>query len=133
MNPLTSVKGTVVSGFVLAILVGTDYNPGGVKGIGPKTAMKLVNEHANNFDVLFKEVKWEEHYPDLEWREVFNTIKEMKVSDDYNLEWNNFDEEKLIKLLVDGHDFSLDRVKSKLAKIKDKKEELSQKGLGSFF
>ena len=57
----------------------------------------------------------------------------MKVSDDYNLEWNNFDEEKLIKLLVDGHDFSLDRVKSKLAKIKDKKEELSQKGLGSFF
>src|SRR3989344_3125109 len=25
----------------LAILVGTDYNPGGVKGIGPKTALKL--------------------------------------------------------------------------------------------
>ena len=118
---------------VLAILVGTDYNPGGVKGIGPKTAIKLVKEHANNFDLLFKEVKWKEHSPDLEWKEVFNTIKEMKVTDDYKLEWENFDDEKLIKLLVDGHDFSLERVKSKLDKIRDRKEELSQKGLGSFF
>jgi len=89
--------------------------------------------HANNFDLLFKEVKWEEHYPDLEWKEVYNTIKEMKVIDDYKLEWEHFDEEKLIELLVNGHDFSLERVKSKLDKIKDKKEELSQKGLGSFF
>src|SRR3989344_2992710 len=30
---------------VLAILVGTDYNPGGVKGIGPKTGLKLLKEH----------------------------------------------------------------------------------------
>jgi len=29
---------------VLGILVGTDYNPGGVKGIGPKKALILVKE-----------------------------------------------------------------------------------------
>jgi flap endonuclease-1 len=117
----------------LAILVGTDYNPGGVKGIGPKTALKLVKEHKDDFEKLFNEAKWVEHYPDLDWKIIFNTIKDMKVTDDYQLEWKSFDEDELIKLLVDGHDFSLDRVKSKLDKIKEKKEELSQKGLGSFF
>ena len=40
----------------LAILVGTDYNPGGVKGIGPKTALKLIHEY-KDFDTLFKELK----------------------------------------------------------------------------
>jgi len=117
----------------LAILVGTDYNPGGVKGIGPKTAIKLVKENGSDLDKLFKEAKWKEHYPDLDWETIFYTIKNMDVTDDYNLEWKTFDEEKLIDLLVNEHDFSLDRVKSKLDKIKDKKEELSQKGLGSFF
>ncbi len=28
----------------LAMLIGTDYNPGGVRGIGPKTALKIVKE-----------------------------------------------------------------------------------------
>ena len=28
----------------LGILIGTDYNPGGVKGLGPKTALKLVGD-----------------------------------------------------------------------------------------
>jgi len=43
---------------VLAILMGTDYNPGGVKGIGPKTALKLVKQ-TKNFDDIFAELKWD--------------------------------------------------------------------------
>ena len=31
----------------MGILIGTDYNPEGVKGLGPKTALKLVKEHGN--------------------------------------------------------------------------------------
>jgi flap endonuclease-1 len=118
---------------VLAILVGTDYNPGGVKGIGPKTGLKLLKEFPNNFDAIFEKVGWKENYPDLEWKEVFNTIKEIPVTDDYQLEWKSIDEEKLIHLLVEEHGFSEERVKSKLEKLKQVKENLSQKGLGSFF
>lgn len=118
---------------VLAILVGTDYNPGGIKGIGPKTALKLLKEFPNNFDAIFKKVEWNKHYPDLEWKEVFNTIKEIPVTDDYRLEWKPIDGKNLFNLLVKEHDFSERRVRSKLEKIREQKGKLSQKGLSSFF
>ena len=41
----------------LGILVGTDYNSGGIKGIGPKGALKLVKEKSNLENVL-KEIEW---------------------------------------------------------------------------
>ncbi|MEK6969567.1 MAG: flap endonuclease-1 [Nanoarchaeota archaeon] len=118
---------------VLAILVGTDYNPGGVKGIGPKTALKLVKEHGTNFSALFEAAKWKEHYPDLDWKELFETITKIPVTEDYHLEWKNIDETELIHLLVEEFDFGEERVKSKLEKLKEVKGKLSQKGLGSYF
>ena len=117
----------------LAILVGTDYNPGGVKGIGPKTALKLVKEHGNNFEVLFSETRWVDHFPELSWKEVFDTITAMPVMDDYALEWKPLNEPKLWKLLVEEHGFSEERVKSKLVKLQEQKGKMAQKGLGSFF
>jgi len=38
---------------VIAILIGTDFNVGGVKGLGPKKALKLVQD-GKSFDVIFK-------------------------------------------------------------------------------
>ncbi|MFH0701214.1 MAG: flap endonuclease-1 [Candidatus Woesearchaeota archaeon] len=118
---------------VLAILVGTDYNPGGVKGIGPKTALKLLKEHGDKFDEVFKHVEWDKHYPDLTWKEIFDTIKHIPVSSDYHLEWKPINEKEVYRLLVDEHDFGADRVKVKLDKLLEKKEEQKQKGLRSFF
>ncbi|MEW5896850.1 MAG: flap endonuclease-1 [Nanoarchaeota archaeon] len=117
----------------LAILVGTDYNPGGVKGIGPKTGVKLVKEFGNKFDALFEKAEWDKHYPDLEWKEVFDTIKEMPATDSYKLEWHKIDEKKVMKLLVVEHNFSEERVKSKLEKLSKEQSQLSQKGLGNYF
>ncbi len=31
----------------IGILIGTDYNPDGVKGVGPKSALKLIKEHGS--------------------------------------------------------------------------------------
>lgn len=42
----------------IGMLIGTDYNPGGVRGVGPKTALKLVREH-KTFDKVMKQVEWE--------------------------------------------------------------------------
>jgi len=115
---------------VLAILVGTDYNPGGVKGIGPKKGLKLVKEHGNNFDLIFKEAGWDD---ELDWKDIFNTIKELPTTDDYELKWKKIDEQALVKLLVTEYDFSEERVKSKLDKLNKVQDNLKQKGLGSFF
>ena len=130
---LDSLKLDLEQLIALAILVGTDYNPGGVKGIGPKTGLKLLKEHGKDFDKLFQQVEWEKHYPNLSWEKIFDTIKNIPVTDNYSLEWKKIDEQKLLKLLVEGHDFSEERVRTKIEKIKDAQKELSQKGLKNFF
>src|SRR3989338_4212720 len=70
----------------LAMLIGTDYNAGGIKGIGPKTALKLVREHGNNFEKLFSDTKWSGHF-EFSWQEVFDLISNMPVEKHYDLKW----------------------------------------------
>jgi len=129
---LEQLKLTLDQLIVLAILVGTDYNPGGVKGIGPKTGLKLVQEHGNNFAAIFKQAEWEKHYPDLEWKEVFGTIKNMPVTDNYTLNWRKVEEKELLDLLVKRHDFGEERVKSKIKALKEIQGKGVQQGLGGF-
>ena len=59
----------------LAILVGTDFNPGGVKGIGPKKALALVKQKKYPVEI-FREV---EHQLDFNWQEVFEIFKKPNV------------------------------------------------------
>ena len=61
---------------MLGILVGTDYNIGGVKGIGPKNALKLVKEYKGRYDEMFESVKWSEYF-EVGWKEISNVIKNM--------------------------------------------------------
>ena len=116
----------------LAMLIGTDYNMGGVKGIGPKTALKLVKKHENNFDALFEEAKWDENF-EFEWEEVFDLIKNIPVDKKYELKWKEADEDKIMRILIDEHDFSEERVISQLEGLVKNKQNRNQKGLGEFF
>ncbi len=115
----------------LAMLVGTDFNPGGIKGIGPKNALKLVKKHDGRLDALFKEVEWEKHF-DFDWKEVFNLLKHMPVTDKYEMKWHAPDREKIIKLLVDKHEFNLERVEKSISEMIRKKETKQQAGLGKW-
>ncbi|MEM4263403.1 MAG: flap endonuclease-1 [Candidatus Woesearchaeota archaeon] len=115
---------------VLAILVGTDYNPGGIKGIGPKTALKLVKEY-NDFDKLFKDVKWDDYF-DFSWKDIFNLFKKEHVTSDYTIKFGYPDKDKLMKFLVEEHDFSKERVEKGLAPILRQNEKRQQKSLGDF-
>jgi len=112
---------------LLSMLVGTDYNVGGIKGIGPKTALKLVKEFSKP-EELFNEVKWDEYFK-VSWQEVFELLKNIPVTDDYKLEWNDYDKEKIIDILVNKHDFSQDRVNSLFEKLEVVKENNQQKSL----
>lgn len=110
----------------LAILVGTDYNRGGVKGIGPKTALKLVHEY-KSFDKIFKEVK-----ADFNWKKIYAIFKSMPIMKNYQLKWSAPDSEKIKELLVGQHDFSEERVEKTLDRLSKEKENRAQTGLGGW-
>ena len=116
---------------IIGILVGTDYNLGGVKGIGPKNALKLVKEYKDRYDELFKFVKWGEYF-DMDWKEILNVIKKMPVAEDYKIEFNAVDTGKIKEMLVDEHEFGGERIDSVLEKLKQKEKEKAQTGLGTW-
>jgi flap endonuclease-1 len=114
----------------LCMLVGTDFNTKGIKGIGPKKALKIVQEHGEHLDIIFKEVEWDKHF-DYGWEEVFDAIKKIPTRKDYNLAWSSPDAEKIKEILVEKHDFSSERVDALLEKL-GKKADKQQKSLGDF-
>jgi len=112
----------------LAMLIGTDYNPGGIKGIGPKTALKLVRKH-RSLEKVFEEAGWEGEHS---WKEIFDVIKNMPVTDKYELKWNRPDKKKVSELLCGKHDFSRERVEKTMDALLKNESQRKQQSLGSF-
>ena len=116
----------------LALLVGTDYNPEGIPNIGLKTAYSLVKS-TNDPEKLFNYVKWDRYYPNIDWRELIEFFKDPPVIEVDDVEWGEPDEEKIMKILVDDHDFNPDRVKKAIEELKKAMRSGTQKSILSFF
>lgn len=121
---------------ILSILVGTDYNIGGIKGIGPQKALKLVKQYKStksyeDYGALFKEVKWQDYF-DYPWQDVYETFKQMPVEKNYSIKFAKPNLNKLTEFLCDKHDFDRERVEKTIAKLIETKD-MKQKGLGEFF
>jgi len=114
----------------LAMLVGTDYNKGGIKGVGPKTAIKLVKEHKTP-EALFQAVEWGKSFS-YGWQEVFELFAKPKVTDDYTLNFRGINKGKLKSVLCSEHNFSEQRVGSAIAEIEKATTGKKQKGLWDF-
>ncbi len=112
---------------VLGILTGTDFDPGGIKGIGPKKALKLVKEN-NDYDKMFQELKAE-----FNWMDIYKIFNNLPITKDYKLIWKEIDEDKIREILVEKNDFSLERINNSLQKYKEDNKLRNQKGLGEFF
>jgi len=113
---------------IMGILVGTDYTPGGVKGIGPKTALDVVKEHGDLRSVA-DEIDWSfEEDPE----EILEFFMDPPVTEDYKLEWKDPDEEKIKDFLCDKHDFSEDRVEKPIGKLKKDRNKGTQSRLDTF-
>lgn len=108
----------------LAILVGTDFNPGGIKGIGPKKALALVRQKKYPVQI-FKEV---EEKLDFNWQQVFEIFKKPNVKKE-KVTFPKLDEEKIKEILVQRHDFSSERVEKHIEKLHEVKKQSSQKTL----
>ncbi|TRO52014.1 flap endonuclease-1 [Candidatus Bathyarchaeota archaeon] len=107
----------------VGILIGTDFNPDGIKGLGPKTALKLIQKHGTVENALPYIKNAEFPHPPEKIREIF---LHPKVRDDYNLEWKEPDLEGIIDFLVREKDFSENRVRKAIEKMQEGTKE--QKG-----
>jgi flap endonuclease-1 len=105
----------------VAILVGTDFNSG-VKGIGPKKALKAV-----------KEGKVGELALDFDLQEVRDIFLHPETTDEYKLEWEKPDREGLVGFLCRDHEFSEERVNKAVDNLENAMKEFSQKDLSKWF
>ncbi len=118
----------------LGILVGTDYNPKGVLGIGQKKALQLVKEHKTP-EKIFESVKDKIETLDearFDWKEIFDLFVNHPV-EDVEFDFKEIDEEKIKEILVQEHEFSEERVDKQLEKLRVLREKKKQKGLGEWF
>lgn len=110
----------------IAILIGTDYNPG-IKGVGPKTALKLIKKHGAIEGALA------ELSADIE---NFDAIRDVflypDVTSDYEVEWREPDENGVESFLCDRHGFSEDRVRKALERLVDASDR-EQRTLDQWF
>ncbi len=107
----------------LAILVGTDFNPG-IKGIGPKTALKLIKKHGTLEAALDAREKSVENADAI--RAIF---LQPTVKSDYELEWHAPDEAAIHALLCDEFEFKDATVERSLERIRKSRERSQQQSL----
>lgn len=112
---------------MIGMLVGTDYNQGGVKGFGPKKAYKLVSEQ-RTFDAVFGSVEWEHKASP---QGIFDFFMHAPADD---IEPTNamLEPEKLAHFLVNEYGFSHERIDNTLKKMDKTGVSKGQTGLGMF-
>jgi flap endonuclease-1 len=97
----------------IGILIGTDFNPDGVKGIGPKKALKLIKEYGS-LEAAMPKLK------DAEFPADPGRIKEIflnpEVTENYSIVWKDVDIDGVVSFLCGEKDFSEDRVRKALAR-----------------
>ncbi len=111
----------------LGVLMGTDFNEG-VKGIGPKKALKLVKEFGSGAEAISTKKL------DLPG---FDKVREIflrpRVKDDYEMAWGSMSKENIEEFLCEEHDFSRTRIQTTLAKIEEGEKARTQKSLEDWF
>jgi flap endonuclease-1 len=98
----------------VAILIGTDFNPDGIKGLGPKTALKLINEHGT----LEKALPFVKNasFP-CEPTQIKEIFLHPQVTNNYTLNWKEPNVDGVIDFLCNQKEFSEERVKKSLDKM----------------
>lgn len=99
----------------LGILIGTDFNPDGFKGIGPKTALKLIRENGTIEEMAAKDpgFKIPQHLERI--RQIF---LKPDVTTNYALRWREPQTEELVRFLCGDRDFSEERVRTAVERMK---------------
>ena len=105
---------------LVGMLIGTDFNPGGITGYGPKKALDCVKDK-KTLNNVFEGLPWDFS---VSKEQIFDFFKNPPVTD-YDLKFNEPDEEEIVKLMCDEHDFSAERITNALKKLTENKKEQS--------
>lgn len=97
----------------VGILIGTDFNPGGFPGIGPKTALKLIKENSKLENVE----KIKHLLSAVPYQEIRNIFLRPEVPKIEKIEFGDANREKVLDFLCVDKSFSTDRVSSTLDKL----------------
>ena len=108
----------------LSILIGTDFNPMGIKGLGPKTALKLIKEYGT-FAKVLPHIK--NNQIQFEPKKIQEIFLNPKITDNYILKWKEVDIDGIIDFLCREKDFSEERVSKALIKIQEGSKEIKEK------
>lgn len=98
----------------LAILVGTDFNRG-IKGVGPKTALKLIKAH-RSLEGMPGRYKSELPQNLDELRDIF--LKPI-IANDYEIRFKGLDEEALRRFLCEERAFSKEKVELAIRRMRE--------------
>ncbi len=111
---LTKLEITRTQLIDIAILIGTDYNPDGIRGLGPKTALKLIKEHGTiqNAQPHIKNAT----FP-VDPQRIRDVFLNPEVTDNYKIKFKPPDTNGIIDFMVRRHDFTEDRVKKAIEKM----------------
>ncbi len=98
----------------IGILIGTDFNPDGIKGLGPKTALKLIKQYGSIENAL-PHIK-NATFP-VEPQKIRDIFLHPQVNDNYKLECKDPNVEGIVDFLVREKDFSEDRVRKAIERM----------------
>jgi flap endonuclease-1 len=98
----------------VGILIGTDFNPQGFPGIGPKTALKLIKEHGNLENI--EKIKY--LLNDTPYQEIRNIFLRPEVIEINNIEFREVDYNRITDFLCTEKSFSMERVTAALERLK---------------
>jgi flap endonuclease-1 len=110
----------------IGILVGTDFNPDGVKGVGPKTAHKLIKKYGE-LEKLMPTLK-DAKFP-VDPQQIRKIFLYPKVTNNYQIEWRKPDIEEIVDFLCRQRDFSEERVRKALKKMSESPEDIQGKNV----
>jgi len=110
---------------MIALLIGNDYVDG-IKGIGPKTALKIVSK-INSIDELFNflRIKGKNFENEEEVKQAYMIFKQPEIEEIEKDEifWKEIDEDRLLKFMCEEHDFSEERIKNALKEYNQNKKK----------
>ncbi|MEK6873910.1 MAG: flap endonuclease-1 [Nanoarchaeota archaeon] len=106
----------------IGILTGTDYNPGGIKGIGQKKALEIVQKYKTPLEIF------KYHEGDFNWRKVFELFKKPDVKKNIDIKFPKINPDKIKEILM-KRDFSEERIDKQIEKLLNVKEKNKQKTL----
>ena len=106
----------------VGILIGTDFNPDGFPGIGPKTALKLIKENGKLENI----VKIQDMLREVPYREIRNIFLEPDLPSVSKIEMAEIKREKLLDFLCVEKSFSTDRVSTTIDKLQKSMANRSQ-------